>query len=207
MTGGLKTFLRHRGKTEDTNATRLDQIPLARGQRLRRSYERVKGINSQGIIMRRRCEQKVDSRFFLPVEMLIGCYSIAWGFYGGLFTEGALYQVLNPLGQTREWLALVAFPGIVLSLVSWIQYRHGHDWSVNSIKRAAGIRALCSATLSLSWLYVVRMLQGEGVQIYVLAMLAPVSFVFCAWSFVENEKVRYAIKHMGSSVTHLQFYR
>jgi len=157
---------------------------------------------------------KVASRFLLPLELFLGLTMFSWGLSGG-FGRGFLYKLLERLGDNQAWLvALCLVGGLQMgwAMFEWLCGRNWQLWTTRhwppSVHFAASLRATLAFLAALVWLYVVKLvLDVPGMaQITVLAILAPASFLFCCWVFVENLKVRYALNPQISTST-LRFHR
>lgn len=69
---------------------------------------------------------KVASRFLLPVEMLLGLYTLLWGLSGlGVFGACTLYYSLLALDHNLEWGLALGFFGLAMMLVAAVEWFFG----------------------------------------------------------------------------------
>ena len=157
---------------------------------------------------------KVASRFLLPLELFLGLTMVSWALSGGL-ARGYLYRLLERDGANLTWLVVLGVVGGLQMGWAMFEWALGREWTLWTLKlwppsvhQSASLRATCAFFAGCVWLYICKLvLDGEGMQsVTVLAILAPASFLFCCWVFVENLKVRCALDPQISTST-LRFDR
>jgi len=157
---------------------------------------------------------KVASRFLLPLELFLGLTMVAWAISGGL-ARGYLFRLLERESANQAWLLTLGIVGglqMGWAMFEWACGRRWTLWSLGlwppSVHQSVSIRSSCAFLSGCVWLYICKlMFDGDGMQsVTVLAVLAPASFLFCCWVFVENLKVRYALNPQISTST-LRFDR
>jgi hypothetical protein len=161
--------------------------------------------------------KRVASRHLLPLEIYLGMQMIAWGLWGGLW-PGDLHTILAMDGyKQKEWLTVLVVVGTVQigwSALEWLFGRHWPLWEGTearlsevaqrgdahphwppTVHLSVSVRACVAFVAGSVWIYVCLALVAVPAMHYlgVLAIIAPGSFCFCAWTFVENLKVRYAL--------------
>ena len=157
---------------------------------------------------------KVASRYLLPLEIFLGLNMLAWGISGGL-ARGYLFKMLERDGANMAWLFVLCLVGgvqMAWCMLEWVCGRRWQSWGRSvwppCLHQSVSIRASCAFLAAIVWVYICKlMVDGSGLQqVTVLAILAPASFLFSVWVFVENLKVRYALNPQISTST-LRFRR
>ena len=144
---------------------------------------------------------KAASRFLLPLEIYLGLTMFAWGLSGGL-GRGYLFKLLQSIGDNEAWFwTLCAIGGaqMGMAMLEWVAGKRWPLWTTQawppSVHVSSSLRASLAFVAGMVWLYVLKLVVSVPgmAHITVLAIMAPVSLLFCCWVFVENLKVRYAL--------------
>lgn len=145
--------------------------------------------------------QRVASRFLLPLEMFLGLNSIAWGLSGAV-GHGPLWHLID--GGNLAWGWALGGLGLLRFAIAATEWSIGRNWLLCSspptchwsIHRSVSVRATLSFVAVSVWIYVMKTLLEAGpeaLNVLSLCVTAPCAAAFSWWTFVENLKVRYAL--------------
>ena len=143
------------------------------------------------------------SRGMIPMELLIACLSLSFALVGGLGwppPEGPLYGLLVEKGQSVVWLVLLGTPAAVLAGLGAAEWRRGRHWDVVRLDRSCCHRSWLVGIQGLCWLYGLYLpLAAPWTNLRGIALISVVMMFFCAWSYVENRRVRREIRRETTS--------
>lgn len=156
----------------------------------------------------------VTSRDLLPVEILMGLSTIAWGIAGG-YGDSGFALMLDKHDMDGPWFSVLFVTGLLQALAALIEWNIRAMDSVNMqrrltngmIRKISSFRCLMAFASVPAWIYAMFLVFAYSrIGIYAVLMLAPTYIAFNIWSFVKNLQVRHAINNPYPS-GRLQFLR
>jgi len=131
------------------------------------------------------------SRYLLPVEILLGVIMIGWGLAGWL-GAGSLVRQLTEVDAAVQWGVSLTMVGGFQLWVAGVEFAFGRRWSNSILLTTTSLRCVAQFFSMCVWVYVISVilsLQMERTAISLLTQV-PIAFVFTAWAFYGNMKVR-----------------
>lgn len=135
---------------------------------------------------------KVDSRYLLPMEALIGVQMIVFALIGDILaSDFGLYALLQDNAMTDDWLLLLLPVGIAQCWLAVFVMCRGRDWAKHHIFMSVSLRTMTAAAGIVMWAASAATLVSiVGVRAGPFVLLALTGIAANAWSFYINWQAR-----------------
>lgn len=136
------------------------------------------------------------SRFLLPLEMMLGLYTLIWGLSGGgQLGQGALYFALLATEHNFVWCVALGTAGMATFLVTLLEWSIGRRFTPCQIHKCVSARACLAFVMVGTWIgaAVVLSTAPSMDRIAIILPAAAMHVAFSFWVYVENLKTRYML--------------
>lgn len=138
---------------------------------------------------------KLASRYLIPVELLLSILMMSWGI-AGAWLEGNLNESLRAEGTSMAWGVGLLAVGVFQFIPAAIEWLNGRDWKRRRLLLVLCVRSAASFVAASTWVFAVYTMFTVPIKplIYIaLTIQAIAGFLFCAWTFIGNERARVVI--------------
>lgn len=128
------------------------------------------------------------SSAMIPGEIAVCAFGLVLAIFGGLI-DGPLHTALLARHSALAWLLLLGAPALLMLWLDLREWRRCSRWDMDARHRSARWRSKCALLQAFCWLFAVYFgFATDGAAL--VGFFGLVGGSYCAWSYVENRRVR-----------------